>query len=421
MNVSSVVAWFAELPWVYGLAGRWTALLIFAWVAHLVLAKRDPRWRVLVWRSAAVGLATIVILTAAPPFVTWRLPRGESIAVGAASLESVAPPANPVPVLSEKRAQVARLQASTAARQRGPESAKRSSAGSAVAPWKTVMTWSNLGVGLLAIWLLGVAVMVLRLGLCVWRVSRIVGRSTEVPPRVIEECRDVAVTLGCRQDVRVVQTAEVPAPCLTGLFQPWLLLPEVSCDETHRADLRAILAHELAHVRRNDLVWNMVLHFWSIVLWNHPLVWRIRAAHLAACDAVCDALAADLVGDVASYGRTLARLALQVAGPAPVPGLAMVGTPEVFLRIERSTQGFPRRPSLEDDRTCSACVEYDRHSHRRLGNQRCRTTRRAEGATRGAKGDRSGARRCEGRSREQCGAAGCKASTLPPSEECKDR
>ncbi len=334
MNTSSVVSWFAELPWVYGLAGRWTALLILAWVAHLVLAKRDPRWRVLVWRSAAVGLATIVILTAAPPFVTWRLPPAESIAAQTRSAESVAPPANPVPVLSEKPAQVARLQASIPARPRRPESAKRSSGGPAVARWKAVMSWSNLGAGLLAIWLLGVAVMTLRLGLCVWRVSRIVGRSTAVPAPVVAECRAVADALGCRQDVRVVQTAEVPAPCLTGLFRPWLLLPEANCEETHRADLRAILAHEFAHARRHDLVWNMVLHFWSIVLWFHPLVWRIRAAHLAACDVVCDALAADLVGDVASYGRTLARLALQVSGPAPVPGLAMAGTPDVFLRIE---------------------------------------------------------------------------------------
>ena len=176
--------------------------------------------------------------------------------------------------------------------------------------------------------------MAVRLGLSVWRVSRIVRRSTEVPARVIEECRAVAEALGCRQAVRVVQSAEVPAPCLTGLFRPWLLLPEANCEETDRADLRAILAHELAHARRHDLVWNVVLHFWSILLWFHPLVWRIRAAHLAACDAVCDALAADLVGDVASYGRTLARLALQVAGPTPVPGLAMARTPDVFLRIE---------------------------------------------------------------------------------------
>jgi beta-lactamase regulating signal transducer with metallopeptidase domain len=177
-------------------------------------------------------------------------------------------------------------------------------------------------------------VMAFRLGLSVWRVSRIVRRSTEVPATVIEECRAVAAALGCRQAVRVIQTAEVPAPCLTGLFRPWLLLAERNCQETNQTDLRAILAHELAHAGRHDLVWNLVLHFWSILLWFHPLVWRIRAAHLAACDAACDALAADLVGDVASYGQTLARLALQVAGPAPVPGLAMARTPDVFLRIE---------------------------------------------------------------------------------------
>jgi len=34
MNTSSVVLWLAEAPWGYALAGRWTALLILAWVAH---------------------------------------------------------------------------------------------------------------------------------------------------------------------------------------------------------------------------------------------------------------------------------------------------------------------------------------------------------------------------------------------------
>ena len=61
MNTSSVVLWLAEVPWGYSLAGRWTALLILAWGVHVALAGRNPRWRVLLWRSAAVGLATIVL------------------------------------------------------------------------------------------------------------------------------------------------------------------------------------------------------------------------------------------------------------------------------------------------------------------------------------------------------------------------
>ena len=104
----------------------------------------------------------------------------------------------------------------------------------AVPPNEAAVTAPSLGACLLAIWLSGVAVMAVRLGLCVWRVSRIVRRSTEVPPRIIEECRAVAAVLGCRQAVRVAQTAEVPAPCLTGLFQPLLLLPEENCRDQPR-------------------------------------------------------------------------------------------------------------------------------------------------------------------------------------------
>ena len=97
-----------------------------------------------------------------------------------------------------------------------------------------------------------------------------------------------------------------------------LLLPEQAVRRRATDELRAILAHELSHARNHDLAWNFAAHVASILLWFHPLAWRIRAAHAAACDSVCDAVAADLLGDVASYGRTLARLAVRAAWPPPV-------------------------------------------------------------------------------------------------------
>ena len=109
-------------------------------------------------------------------------------------------------------------------------------------------------------------------------------------------------------------------------------------------DLRAILAHELAHARNHDLAWNLAAHLASIVLWFHPLAWRIRAAHAAACDAVCDAVAADLLGDVASYGRTLARLAVRAAWPAPAHGLAMARTSDVRRRLDALNRRVFRTP-----------------------------------------------------------------------------
>ena len=144
--------------------------------------------------------------------------------------------------------------------------------------------------------------------------------------------------------VRVRRTSDVATPCLAGFWRPVLLLPERECEELRPDDLRAILAHELAHARNHDLAWNLAAHLASILLWFHPLAWRIRAAHAAACDAVCDAVAADLLGDVASYSRTLARLAVRAAWPAPAHGLAMARTSDVRRRLDALNRKVFRTP-----------------------------------------------------------------------------
>ena len=85
-------------------------------------------------------------------------------------------------------------------------------------------------------------------------------------------------------------------------------------------------------------------HVVSILLWFHPLAWRIRAAHATACDAVCDAVAADLLGDVASYVRALARLAVRAAWRSPAHGLAMARTSDVRRRLDALNRKVFRTP-----------------------------------------------------------------------------
>ena len=171
-----------------------------------------------------------------------------------------------------------------------------------------------------SIWLAGVLVLAVRLIVGSLSLAGWSGGRRMFPTRSFENASTIADRLGCRRAVRVRRTSDVATPCLAGLWRPVLLLPERECEDARPDDLRAILAHELAHARNHDLAWNLAAHLASIVLWFHPLAWRIRAAHAAACDAVCDAVAADLLGDVASYGRTLARLALRAAWPAPARG-----------------------------------------------------------------------------------------------------
>ena len=113
-----------------------------------------------------------------------------------------------------------------------------------------------------------------------------------------------------------------------------VLLPEEQVDIARREELPAILIHETAHVKACDLLWNGVLHALSMLFWFHPLVWRIRFAHVDACDAVADSFAAHHVGDVTHYIRTLARLAVQMHHPAPGAALAMAQASNVRQRIE---------------------------------------------------------------------------------------
>ena len=51
---------------------KWTAVLALAWLAHGMLAGRNPRWRVALWRSAIVGLALVALLSLVPPIVTYQ-------------------------------------------------------------------------------------------------------------------------------------------------------------------------------------------------------------------------------------------------------------------------------------------------------------------------------------------------------------
>jgi beta-lactamase regulating signal transducer with metallopeptidase domain len=365
MNASFVpgmVAGLAESSVVPVVVLKMSVLLALAWVADAALAGRNPRWRVALWRSTVLGLALIPGFLALPPVVTWRLARTKAItaartptpepavnlALAPAPATRLAPPAGTRPASGQ-----ARLGEPTSVRTPGvsvrPQTGSHVEApvdrrlvadpfsypsehGVGASLWSGMP--STLGERLLVAWLTGVAILAVRVLLSARRLSRVLRRAREAPSWVLEECRAVVVRLGGVREFRVVSSAEVLSPCLTGLGRPVLVLPSRQWQEDERADLQAILAHELAHVRGRDLAWNNALHLASLLLWFHPLAWMVRAAHASACDAVCDCLAADLLGDVASYSRTLARLALRVAGPLPANGLAMARTSDVRRRIE---------------------------------------------------------------------------------------
>jgi len=129
-----------------------------------------------------------------------------------------------------------------------------------------------------------------------------------------EQCRH---EFGLPAPVAMLETARVQSPCLIGSIRPRLLVPPRFTESFSAEEMRLVFLHELAHLRRGDLLWNWLLEIVRAVHWFNPVVWiacgKLREDREEACDA--DALASH-PGSNQTYGRTLLKF-LEIMSTAP--------------------------------------------------------------------------------------------------------
>ncbi|GAB4115819.1 MAG: hypothetical protein Kow001_16740 [Acidobacteriota bacterium] len=126
------------------------------------------------------------------------------------------------------------------------------------------------------------------------------------PEAAQQELDRVCRTLGLQRRPRLVISDRMKVPALSGLLRPVILLPEGWGEQVSGPELRHILLHELAHVRRRDLWLQEVIVLLHQVFWFNPLLWltRRRISHLV--ELCCDRMVAlNLDGRVGPYRRTL--------------------------------------------------------------------------------------------------------------------
>ena len=94
----------------------------------------------------------------------------------------------------------------------------------------------------------------------------------------------VALDIG----VPVLSSASIIEPGVFGVFRQVLLLPDGIADRLAPAELQAILAHELCHVRRRDNLATVMHMVVEAVFWFHPLVWWLGARLMEERERACD-------------------------------------------------------------------------------------------------------------------------------------
>ncbi len=163
---------------------------------------------------------------------------------------------------------------------------------------------------LLVCWLAGVLLM----GLRVLRLMRGAQRlrrqcQTVTDPRLLALLDELKAALGLSRRVVLRIGDELASPVAMGLLWPAVLLPAAMATGLPPEQLRAVIAHELAHIRRYDYLVNFVQLVIEALLYFNPFVWWLSRQVRIEREACCDALAARMAGGGPAYAEALTRVA----------------------------------------------------------------------------------------------------------------
>ncbi len=171
---------------------------------------------------------------------------------------------------------------------------------------------------LVIIWSAGVLVGLGRLLLCAGRVRRLREGVGPLPPALARRLPRLVETLGMSGFCRVFVSARVEQPLVFGLVKPVVLLPASLVTRLPTDMLEAIIAHELAHIRRFDLWVNLSQRLVETAFFYHPAVWWLSRRVSAERELCCDARAVRVTRRAVRYAQTLERVAwAELAGRLP--------------------------------------------------------------------------------------------------------
>ena len=183
-------------------------------------------------------------------------------------------------------------------------------------------------------WLFGVLFCSLRLAGGWWQVQRLLTQGTSAAPSRWEQAKDaIALRLNLTRPVRLLISTRVQVPMVVGWLKPALLMPAaVLCGLTPR-QVEAVIAHELAHIRRHDYLVNFVQTAVETLFFYHPAVWWVSRIVRTEREHCCDDLAVVACGDAVLYARALTAIEAMRQEPLGF-ALAVTGSP-LMARVRR--------------------------------------------------------------------------------------
>lgn len=120
--------------------------------------------------------------------------------------------------------------------------------------------------------------------------------------------RSLCTQLRLPRAVKAYQSTRAAVPMVVGWLRPVVLVPTAALAGLSTAQLRAVLAHELAHIKRHDALVNLAQSVFESLFFFHPAVWWLSNRLREEREFCCDDIAVATCGDPLTYAKALAAL-----------------------------------------------------------------------------------------------------------------
>lgn len=214
---------------------------------------------------------------------------------------------------------------------------------SGTAPVSTVSSWMPTGYTLLEenfiwivnIWLIGSLIFFMKFSGAYLYLKYIIHKSDIENVVLMESLHNVNTKFDIQRSISVKESGMINSPLVIGFLKPVILFPIGLVNMLSLDEVEAILAHELAHIKRHDYIFSLLQSIGEIIFYYHPGIWYISNQldfHRELC---CDDMAIGCTGNSINYARTLVKLQ-ELKTTQLMPALSFSGKSGQFSqRIKR--------------------------------------------------------------------------------------
>lgn len=284
----------AAVPLLVDASFKGAALLLLAGVCTLLMRRSSAAARHMVWLTALLALLLVPVLSLALP--DWRvLPHWAVLEKGTNATEgsSVALPMpssspNGLPLITSGEGVSETVTPSPVVFPSIPPQPLSESS-----PPTVVSTSPAKAVPLMAtewlfpIWGIGCTLLLVRLAAAHFLLRRNLARCESAPDSLVSALTTAAKETGYHKPVRLLVDHERTIPVVWGIFRPSLLLP-AEATAWSAEQLRSVLLHEMAHIKRRDPLVQCITQIACAIHWFNPLAWiaawRLHVERERACD-----------------------------------------------------------------------------------------------------------------------------------------